>query len=112
MILENSLPLGVITGEKKFIETSISRSLREENEQLIQQLEDRNEEIRVLTELVESRIGESEGSGAACLLGAFPSGLNSVDEQEEGVAKLVTNRSSMRTDDKGNPVPLSALGKF
>ena len=109
LCLEDSIPMGVYTGEKK-IQTPSFRNLREENDKLRNQLQDQKEEIRVLTELVESGL-ETNSDRRSISSGDFPSGLDSVENRSIGGAKIVTNRSSMRTDEKGNPVASSTVGK-
>ncbi len=109
LCLEDSIPMEVYTGEKK-IRTPSFRNLREENDKLRNQLQDQKEEIRVLTELVESGL-ETNSDRRSISSGDFPSGLDSVENRSIGGAKIVTNRSSMRTDEKGNPVASSTVGK-
>ncbi len=109
LCLTDSIPMGIFTGEKK-IETSCNRNYREENDKLRVEIERLKNEVKVLYDAVETSI-DKQGNGRDIASGDFPSGLEGMDDCDMGVAKMVTNRSSMRTDDKGNPIPSSAVGK-
>lgn len=108
---ESSMSVGMMTGQ--ITPTgSVIQNLKQENEQLRKQLEERDNEIRVLTEVAESGVDKQTSELYTqtpsddiddTTLENLPSGPERASTCKN-VAKLVSLRTSMETDEKGKHI--------
>ena len=107
---ELSMSVGVMTGQMTPT-ASVIQGLKEENDQLRKQLEERENEIRILTELAETGLDRQPSELNTqtvsddlddTTLENLPSGS---ERAGKSVAKLVSLRTSMDTNERGKHVP-------
>ena len=102
---ELSMSVGIMSGQVTST-ASVIQNLKEENDQLRKQLEERENEIRILTELAESGLDRqpselntqtASGDFDDTTLENLPSGP---ERAGKSVAKLVSLRTSMETNER------------